>query len=130
MRRDGRLYHIWRDGRLEVPDLPQSWFWVLAAGAEVERVRADRERRKQLAAIAAAARAWLRERMREDAAGQPLDNELAGLIAWTVSQRDVYPRLPRGAREWALRQLRIETETAPDELILGLTAWERALVGG
>lgn len=129
MWREGRLYHIWRDGRLEGPDLPQSWFWMLAAGAEVERVRADRARRKQLNALAATARTWLRERMRGNTTGQPLDNELASLIAWTASQRDVYPRLPRGAREWALRQLRIETETAPDELVLGLMAWERALSG-
>jgi len=62
-----------------------------------------------------------------DAQTTRLDNELAGLIALTAAHRNSYPRLPAGAREWALRQLRIETETPPDEPVIGLWAWEEKL---
>ena len=126
MWRDGRLYHLWRDGRLFSPDLPHSWFWVLAAGAELEQVRPDRIRRQQLAAIAATAGRWLDVRMR-NAAAPRLDNELAGLIALAAGHRRLYPGIPPGARDWALSQLRIETETPPDEPVIGLWAWEARL---
>ena len=65
MWRDGRLYHRWLDGRLTTPDLPHSWFWVLAAGAELERVRPDRWRRERLAALSVVAGRWLAQRMRD-----------------------------------------------------------------
>lgn len=121
--RDGRLYHFWRAGHRSAPDQPHSWFWVLAAGAELERVRPDRARREQLAAIAGMAGRWLEVRMR-DAAAPRLDNELAGLIARTAGQPDLYPQLSGGARAWALGQLRIEVETPPDEPVVGLWAWQ------
>ena len=126
MWRDGRLYHLWRDGHRFAPDQPHSWFWVLAAGAELERVRPDRWRRERLAALSVVAGRWLAQRMR-DVPTARIDNELAGLIARTAGRRDFYPRLPAGAREWALRQLRIETETPPDEPVIGLWAWEEKL---
>ena len=126
MWREGRLYHLWRDGQRSAPDLPHNWFWVLAAGAELEQLRPDRWRRERLAAISVAAGRWLEQRMR-DAQTARLDNELAGLIALTAGHRNIYPRLPSGAREWALRQLRIETETPPDEPVIGLWAWEEKL---
>ncbi|MDP1533314.1 MAG: hypothetical protein Q8L92_06995, partial [Rubrivivax sp.] len=100
-----------------------SWFWVLAAGAELERVRPDRVRRERLAAIAGMAGRWLEVRMR-DAAAPRLDNELAGLIAHTAGQPDLYPQLSGDARAWALGQLRIEVETPPDEPVVGLWAWQ------
>lgn len=127
--RDGRLYHFWRDGQRSAPDQPHSWFWVLAAGAELERVRPDRTRRERLAAVAGMAGRWLEVRMR-DASAPPLDNELAGLIARTAGQRALYPRLPPSAREWALGQLRIEMETPPDEPVVGLWAWQTGLDSG
>jgi thioredoxin-related protein len=123
MWRDGHLYHLWRDGHRFAPDQPHSWFWVLAAGAELERVRPDRARRERLAAIATDAGRWLEQRML-DAAAARLDNELAGLIARTAGPPDFYPQLPSGARAWALGQLRIEAETPPDEPVIGLWAWE------
>lgn len=128
MWRDGRLYHLWRDGHRFAPDQPHSWFWVLAAGAELERVRPDRARHARLAALSAVAGRWLAQRMRDMPAGR-IDNELAGLIAWTAGHRILYPRLPAGARDWALKQLRIETETPPDEPVIGLWAWEEKLSG-
>ncbi len=126
--RDGRLYHLWRDGQLSAPDQPHDWFWVLAAGAEVERARPDRDRRARLDAIADRAGRWLAQRMRGTPV-LPLDNELAGLIAWVAGQPAMQSRLPAGARDWALRQLRIEAETPPDELVIGLWAWQARLPG-
>jgi uncharacterized protein YyaL (SSP411 family) len=125
MVRDGRLYHIRRDDRLAVPDLPQDLFWLLAAAAEIETTRPDADRRRRLAPLAERAAQWLQERMR--GAAQELPVELAGLVAWVAGMRDVYPAIPETARAWALAQLRIEPETAPDELILGLRAWEALL---
>lgn len=122
--REGRLYHAWRDGAVSAPDQPHTWFWVLAAGSAVERVRPDPARRAALDAIARMAGAWLAGEMRR---APRLDNELAGLVAWSASQPPFAARLPAGARDWALRQLRIEAETAPDELVIGLWAWEAAL---
>lgn len=123
---EGRLYHIWRNRDLSTPDQPRNWFWVLAAGAELERVRPNRLRRDRLAAIANAANAWLSQQLR----GKDsiiLDNELAGLIAYTTGERDLYAMFPTKSRDWALRQLRIETETLPDEPVIGLMAWEQKL---
>ena len=126
---DGRLYHFWRAGKRSAPDQPHSWFWVLAAGAELERVRPDRMRRERLAVIADMAGHWLEARMR-NASALPLDNELAGLIARTAGQTALYPQLPAGARGWALGQLRIEVETPPDEPVVGLWAWQTGLDSG
>ncbi|MFN3750530.1 MAG: thioredoxin family protein [Thiobacillus sp.] len=122
--RDGRLYHAWRDGMVLAPDQPHTWFWVLAAGSAVERARPDPARRAALDAIARMAGAWLAGEMRQ---GPRLDNELAGLVAWSAAQPQFADRLPAGARDWALRQLRIEVETPPDELVIGLWAWEARL---
>lgn len=123
---EGRLYHAWRDGERLQPDLPHSMFWVLAAGEAVERVRPDPARRAVLDALARSAGRWLADAMRQGPAAR-LDNELAGLVAWTAGQPIAARHLPAGARDWALRQLRIEAETAPDELVVGLWAWEAAL---
>ncbi len=126
MTREGRVYHFWRDGKLSVPALPQDWFWLLTAGAEVEKVRPNAARRAKLNAVADTAKKWLGKRMRMQQA-ELLSTELAGLIAWVAGNRDFYPALPAGAREWALKQLRIEEETPPDDLIIGLMAWEAML---
>jgi len=128
MYRDDKLYHIWRGGRLGVPDLAPDWFWLLAAGHEVERVRPDRRRRARLDALADMAGAWLQRRM-QATAGETLGVESIGLIAWAAGKREFYPAMPAGASAWALRQLRIEVETSPDELVLGLLAWENRLAG-
>lgn len=123
---EGRLYHAWRDGMRTQPDLPHSVLWVLAAGEAVEQVRPDASRRAALDAIARRAGHWLDDQMRLRHSPE-LDNELSGLIAWCATRPALASHLPKGAREWALRQLRIEAETAPDELVVGLWAWEAAL---
>ncbi len=126
MVRDGALFHLWRDGELSLPDLPQNWFWVLAAGAEVERLRPDPRRRRRLNAVAETAGRWLTAQMRA-ARAERLPAELAGLIAWVAGSRDLYPVIPSKARDWALRQLRIAADTPPDDLVTGLRAWEATL---
>ena len=124
MRRDGRLHHAWRDGRASVTGVPQTWFWVLAAGSELERARPDAARRAQLRAIGQEAARWVRALMR-DARAKPLDTELAGLVAF-VAGRGI-AGLPPQTEAWALRQLRIESETSPDAPVIGLWAWEARL---
>ncbi len=124
MMQDGRLYHHWQDGRLSVPALPQDVFWLLAAAGAMEEMSLRQDRHAGLAALKAEASRWLAAQMRKNSADVDLlDNELAGLIAWTTQDWD----LPAGARDWALRRLTIEAETAPDELVIGLMAWERFL---
>lgn len=125
---DGHLYHLWRGGQRVTPDLPHGMFWVLVAGAELERAHPQRWRRERLTAISEVAGRWLTQRMRDVPANR-IDNELAGLIAKTTGYRNLYPQLPGQAREWALRQLRIEAETPPDEPVIGLWAWEEKLTG-
>lgn len=125
--RTGRLYHIERLGRLEAPTLPQDLFWVLAAAAEVDAARPDPGRRAGLAAIERAAAQWLRDRMRYQT-GEAVPVELAGLIAW-VAASGRYAALPEDTASWALAQLRIESQTPPDEIVLGLRAWEAVLDG-
>lgn len=128
MQRDGRLYHFRRGATWSTPEQPADWFWLLAAGAALEPERPDARRRAQLQAVSKRAAAWLREQMGRPAGGE-LDVELAGLIAWVAQERALYPRLPRAARDWALRQLVIRTDTPPDDVVPGLMAWERALAG-
>lgn len=120
------LFHILRDGRPANPDLPQDWFWVLAAGAELEARRPDKSRHKRLTVIAERAGEWLSVRMGARDT-EPLTVELAGLIAWVGGRQDLYPSIPEGTRAWALRQLRIETDTPPDDVVFGLMAWEQLL---
>ena len=122
---DGALYHLWREGNRSLANHPHNWFWVLAAGAELERVQPQRERKKQLADIAAIAANWLKQRM-QNSSGAMLDNELAGLIAYVAGQQKFYPEFSHGEFAWAIRQLRIETETTPDELVIGMLAWEKS----
>lgn len=122
---DGRLYHLWQDGRLSVPALPQDVFWLLAAAGAVEEAYPQWRRHPNLVAVEAEAARYLAAHRREGstAVDVPLDNELAGLIAWTAQRWG----LPATSRDWALRRLTLEAETAPDELVFGLMAWERAL---
>jgi hypothetical protein len=123
---DGRLYHARRDGERLTPGQPLGLFWLLAAGAELERRQADAARRARIDTLVALAREWIeRERRRPGASPAP---ELAGLIAWVAGQPGIGPRLPAGTRDWALRQLRVEADTPPDDLVYGLRAWEERLV--
>lgn len=123
--RTGRLYHIERLGRLEAPTLPQDMFWVLAAAAELDALRPDPGRRSGVATVERAAAQWLRDRMRSRK-DEELSVELAGLIAW-VAATGRYTALPKDAAAWALGQLRIEPQTPPDELVVGLRAWAAVL---
>lgn len=124
--RDGRLYHHWRDATLSTPDVPLDWFWVLGAGAELERVRPDSARRQRLREISAVAGSWMRQEMRKTDSELP-DPELVGLVAWVAQYQSLFPQIPAGAREWALGRLHLRVDTQPDDVVFGLLAWEQAL---
>jgi len=126
MVRDGRLYHLWRDGVHSAPDLPLDAFWLLAAAALLDSSQLTPAERQTLAALAIRAGCWLSEQMR---APRPhtLTPELAGLIARVAGDRTRYPQLPAAARDWALRQLQITPDTPPDDLVFGLQAWHARL---
>ena len=123
-----RLYHAWQDGKGPVAafNLPRDMFWVLAAGDRVQRVRFDAHRSRRLELVLQLAVDWLQWHMREGAATR-LPADLAGLVAWVTvtTQKDKWPR---DATRWALRGLRIGTDTMPQEPVLGLMAWEALLV--
>lgn len=126
--RGGRLYHAQSPSGFVTPDLPTDGFWVLAAGAAVERLAPQPSRSAILARLAAKAGRWLEQRMAA-AASPPLSVELLSVIAWASRcYRDSDPPLPDAALPWALGRLRIEPETAPDEVIIGLAAWETELL--
>jgi hypothetical protein len=124
--RDGRLYHAWRDGTLSTPDQPLDWFWLMAAAAELPADALDPRARVHLQAVSRQAGQWLRAQMHADA-GEPHTAELISLIAWVGGLRARYPALPPSTREWALRHLRLDGDTAPDDLVLGFRAWEALL---
>lgn len=129
MWREGRLYHHWRDGVLATPDVPLDWFWVLGAGAELESVLPSAARRRRLQETSVVASSWLRQQMNE-APAVSLDPELAGLIAWAAQYQSLYPQIPPAAREWALRRLQLRADTPPDDVVIGLMAWEVMLGEG
>lgn len=118
------LYHVRNDAGGSVMALPQDWFWVLLAGQEINGISQERERK--LRNIAKQASAWLQQQM--SSKRQPiLSVELVALIARNSCGQTDYPQLPVSTCGWALRQLRIEPETPPDELVPGLLAWESYL---
>lgn len=126
MVRDNRLYHIRRAGALTVPALPEDLFWVLAAGHAVEAVRPSAQRAQRLQSVAPQAAAWLKQ-VRSTSPATPLSNEVLGLIAWVAGANGRAYGLPQDSTAWSLRQLRIDPDTPPDDLIVGLQAWERLL---
>ncbi len=119
----GRLFHLWEAGRLSVPALPQDLFWLLAAAEALERAHPAWGGHPHLTLVADEARRWLETNLSESAQDVAPDNVLAGLVAWTAPRW----RWPAPVRDRALRRLVLEAETAPDELVLGLMAFERAL---
>lgn len=124
MVQDEILFHVRNDANGSVAALPQDWFWVLLAGQEISGISQERERKMRN--IAKQASAWLQQQM--DSKRPPiLSVELAALIARSSCGRTAQARLPESTCGWALRQLRIEPETPPDELVPGLLAWESYL---
>jgi thioredoxin-related protein len=122
MVRDGRLYHALRDDRLSGPDELASTLWLLAAGAEIDARAPDRARGAALRALASRAAGQLADSQR---APTRLSNEAAGLLAWVAGSERYAPLFAPATVGWALGQLRIETDSAPDDLVIGLRAWER-----
>ncbi|QKT02488.1 thioredoxin family protein [Ectothiorhodospiraceae bacterium 2226] len=123
---EGRVYHYWRDGERVTPELPEAKFWLLAAGAALEAVAPNEARQARLAPVAERAAAWLGARAQAD---EPLAPEVAAIVAWGAGLHEVYPVLDGADQEWALRQVRIEVESEPDEVVAGIAALERAVDG-
>lgn len=118
------LFHVRSDSGSSVAAMPQDWFWVLLAGQEINGL--SRERERKMRNISKQASAWLQQKI--DSKRQPiLSVELTSLIARSSCGQSAHPRLPVSTCAWALRQLRIEPETPPDELVPGLLAWESYL---
>ena len=125
MWREGHLYHVRRDGRLEVADLPGDLFRVLAVGAALQKRRPDPDRGRRLARLAANAADWLEARKTGN--GSQPSTELAGWVALACGHRDRFPQLPEGCQRWALERLTLGPETRPNWLVPGLRAWRMRL---
>jgi hypothetical protein len=123
---NNRLYHS-RQNKKDGPvyNLPEDFFWLLAAAQEVQRVRPDQERQKELDLIRRLAAQWLSTGMNK---GSPkrLPVDLLGLMAWvTVTNQDA--TFSQSMTSWALSGIRIGPSTQPDELVFALKAWEQHL---
>lgn len=127
MVRDGRLYHALRDGGLSGPDELTSALWLLAAGVEIEARAPDPVRAAALRALASRTAAQVADAQRATAR---LSNEAAGLLAWVARSERYAPLFTPAVVAWALGQLRIETDSAPDDLVIGLRAWEKWVRAG
>jgi hypothetical protein len=123
MYHQGRLYHIREAGQFgTLTDRPADLFWTLAAADSLASVQLSVPAREALRAIQTKASAWVdRQRTAPEITAEA--NELYGLVALVA--RENTDRFEPGTAEWALSNLRIEVETPPDQLIIGLSAWER-----
>lgn len=128
MVKDDQLFHLASSSGLSVPALPEDRFWVLLAAREIGKQRLGIRAARQLGVLAQQAATWLSRRMKQ---GAPIPVALAGVIASVScgSQSD-YLMLPPATCEWALTQLNMQSETPPDDVVLGLRAWERRLGAG
>lgn len=119
MVKHGHLYHVYQPSGLSVPALPQDLFWVLLAVKEMPGM----ENHAGVKTVLKQAQQWL-DAQRLAKTNETLQVGLAGLIAQTVCKSVYTPRFPLQSCEWALKQLRIDAESAPDSLIPGLLALE------
>jgi len=118
------LFHVRSDANTSIAALPRDWFWLMLAGQKIDGESRTQEQRMN--AVVRQAGAWLQGQMNKNP--QPiLSVELAGLIAQNSCGRKAYPQMPKSSCAWALRQMRIEPETPPDDIISGLLAWEATL---
>ncbi|MEN8214269.1 MAG: thioredoxin family protein [Pseudomonadota bacterium] len=123
---DGQLYHSRSDaGFGPVYNLPEDIFWLLAATQAATEISPFVASSKKTGLLYQLANQWLLKAMQPYSREQ-LPNELLGIIAW-VAVNSENPLIPRKTTAWALRQLRIESTTRPDELIYALKAWHKHL---
>ncbi len=121
---NGRLHHSREHNQLGTAyNLAEDIFWLLVAGEAVQAVLPDKNREKQLLQIKKLAAQWLEKNMKKQPV-RPISLELIGLIAW-VSLSDKQQLLPPATTAWALREIRIDAATRPDELVFALKSWRR-----
>ena len=121
---DGDLYHVKSNDKLSVTALPEDWFWLLMAAREIKTGSFSPTQRRQLNKITIRASDWLKAQIRVSSAPTV---ELASLVAQIGCDRITYPAIPEKACTWAIRNLRIEPTTRPDDVVLGIQAWEQWL---
>jgi hypothetical protein len=122
----GRLYHSRDQAQLgPAYNLATDLFWLLAAGEALQTVSSNQHRQKQLLPIKKLAAQWLKQAMQQSPR-KKISVELLGLIAW-VSVTATEPYLSSSATAWALRGIRIDPNSQPDELIFALMAWQKYL---
>lgn len=119
---EGRLYHFRQGGDYVLPDPVEDRLWVLAAAGALRAAGVAPPGPGRLARLAARARDWYSAAARN---GTGLDVPLVSLAAWVAA--DPAWGVPRRHLEGMLARLRIEADTPPDDVVLGLLAWERYL---
>lgn len=122
-----RLYHSYSDdARGSVYNLAEDIFWLLAAMQAASDAGITFATPKQTQKIDKLASQWLAT-ARQSKGDLRLSNKLLGIIAWVAINSDS-SLITRQTANWALRQIRIEPGTRPDELVYALKAWQQLLM--
>ncbi len=125
---DSRLYQsIYENTHGVAYNLPKDIFWLLAAMQTATEAGlttfATPEQKQQIYKLA---NQWLSTAM-QGKYNINLSNQLLGIIAWVAVNSD-NPLIPTETTAWALKQIRIEENTRPDELVYALKAWQIFLI--
>jgi hypothetical protein len=119
----GQLYHLREAGRFgTLADRPADLFWTLVAADSLAHAQFDKHAGEALKAIHTKASAWV-DCQRTAPDTETGTSELYGLVARAAGENP--DRFSPGTADWALSKLQIEAETPPDQLVIGLDAWER-----
>jgi len=122
-----RLYHSRTvDGSGAAYNLAEDIFWLLAAMQAADAADITFAKPKQTEKIYQLASQWLIV-AQQSKKNRHLSNKLLGIIAWAAVNSDS-PHIPEKTTGWALRQIRIESGTRPDELVYALKAWRQLLM--
>lgn len=120
----GYYYHsIEEDGPGEISNQPSDLFWTLLAAREIDVLRPGHINKESLAIVQQHARAWIQAQQYRNT---ELTADLAGLVALVIAKSES-GLFPYNSLSWALKQLRIDSMTRPDDLVPGLIAWKLLL---
>lgn len=123
----GRLYHSRTDdGPGAMFNLAEDIFWLLAAMQAADAAGITFAKPEQTEKVYQLASQWLIAAQQSEK-NRHLSNKLLGIIAWVAVNSDS-PHIPEKTTGWALRQIRIESGTRPDELVYALKAWRQLLM--
>ncbi len=120
---NNRLYQSKNNNMLgEVYNLPNDIFWLLAAMQTAQKLGLIFSNLAQDQQIYKLANQWLVSAM-QGKADIALPNKLLGIIAW-VAVNSNNALIPTETASWALKQIRIEANTRPDDLVYAFKAWQ------